>query len=536
LWYLAIVPLAIAILAAVGALGIDIPNQPGVLLLAVAYCAYRGGVAIGLAGAAFHVLYTAMFFSDPQHLFHYSGENLTRAVVIGLVAPAMGLMVGYLRREADRILARERATEAALTELNSELEQRVLARTAELLQARNAAEAAQAQARLSEQRFRDFAMTASDWLWEQDENLRFCYFSPEAFNGSREAAASYLGKTRREIGTAMLNDAGWEAHEADVAARRPFRNLMTRRVASDGSIHYVSSSGQAFFDEAGKFRGYRGSARNVTNQIVDEIDLEHRVAERTKEVRDLQQKLVEQERRATLDQLTATVSHELRNPLSAIRNSLYVIAQMAQSANLSVERPIERIKRSIQRCENIISQLVDYSQIRALQRRSVSFDTWLGELLDEQKMPEGIELIRELGAPGQAVSCDPDHLRRAIINLIDNAAEAIERVRGETLENAKAADATASARNDRIWLRTRQQSGRIEVEIADNGPGIAPAVLTHIFEPLFSTKAFGVGLGLALVKQILDHHAGGIDVTSELGKGTRAVLWLPLAEASEIAA
>jgi signal transduction histidine kinase len=534
--HLAVVPLGVAMLSMLGAAGINIPNQPGVLLLAVAYCAFRGGLAIGLFGAAMHMIYSAVFFSIPQHLFTYSGDNLTRALVIALVAPAMGLMVGLLRRNADRVAAREKSTETALTKLNAELEQRVLERTVELLQARNMAEAAQSQARVSEERFRDFAMTASDWFWEQDENLRFSFFSPEAFGGSRETAERHLGKTRREVGTAILTDAEWQAHDADLAARRPFRNLVTRRIASDGTIRYTSSSGQPFFDEDGAFRGYRGTARNVTNEVLDEIDLEHRVAERTAEVRSLQQKLVEQERRSTLDQLTATVSHELRNPLSAIRNSLYVITQAARTSNLSIERPLDRINRSIQRCENIISQLVEYSQIRAPQRRNLTLDKWLAELLDEQSLPEGIELVRDLSAPGQIVSCDPDYLRRVVVNLIENAVQAIQRARGDGSDSTKLISAVPDGRSDRISVRSRRDAGRMEIAIVDSGPGIARDVLPRIFEPLFSTKAFGVGLGLPLVKQILDYHGGGIAVTSDAGEGACVTLWLPLTEANEIAA
>ncbi len=523
--YLVIVPAASAALWALGAAGLTIPNQPGVLLLAVVYCAFRGGVAIGLAGAAFHMLYAALFFSTPHHLFVYSGANATRVAVIAVVAPVMGLMVGLLRREADRVLARERATEDALRKLNAELEARVAARTAELEAARLVAEAAQDQARLSEARFRDFAETASDWFWEQDENLRFSYFSPEAFGGSRETVERHRGKTRREVGTAMLSEEEWQAHEADLAARRPFRNLVTKRVTADGSIRYTSTSGKPFFDAQGNFRGYRGTARNVTAETLAEIELERRVGERTAEVRALQAQLLEQERRATLDQLTATVSHELRNPLSAIRNTVYIIAESARGAGLHIERPLDRISRSIQRCENIIAQLVEYSQLRELQRRVVIADKWLGAVLDEMPIPDGITLIRDFGAGAKAVPCDTDLLRRVIVHLIDNAVQAISAVRGEV----------PNGREYRICVRSRVLD-RLEIEISDNGPGISPDVLSRIFEPLFSTKAFGVGLGLPFAKQILDFHGGGIAVKSEPGRGVSAVLWLPLVEEGVIAA
>jgi PAS domain S-box-containing protein len=524
LWYLAVVPVSTTLLWGLDQLGLSISYQPAVLLLAVAYCAYRGGVAIGLAGAAFLAVFTVFYFSDPGHHFVLSDDSWRRTSVVLLVAPAMGLMVGMLRREADR-------SDAKLNKLNAELEERVLARTAELLRTRDEAEAAQTQAHRSEARFRDFALTASDWFWEQDENLRFTYFSSERHEITRGFATSQIGKTRQELGTTARSAAEWQAHLADLEARRPFRNLIMTRRLPDGTVRYTNTSGQPFFDDNGKFLGYRGTARNVTTEVLGEIELERRVEERTKEVHALQQKLLEQERRATLDQLTATVSHELRNPLSAIRNSVYMIAHTAEINDLHLERPLERIDRSILRCENIIAQLVEYSQIRALQRRSMSVDKWLDEVLDEQQLPEWVTLVRDFGAPGHVVSCDADHLRRVVFSLIENAVQAIERERADP-----AASDTPEKPAHRIWVRSRQVSNRIEIEIGDNGPGIAPDVLPRIFEPLFSTKAFGVGLGLSLVKQILDYHGGGIDVTSDTGKGTRATLWLPIAIADEIAA
>jgi len=88
----------------------------------------------------------------------------------------------------------------------------------------------------------------------------------------------------------------------------------------------------------------------------------------------------------------------------------------------------------------------------------------------------------------------------------------------------------------RITVRSRIAGDRLEVDIDDSGPGIPPDVFKRIFEPLFSTKGFGVGLGLPTVKQIMEHHGGGIELISEPGRGTRALIWLPLAQVADIAA
>jgi signal transduction histidine kinase len=138
--YLAVIPAAILAFWVAGYLGLYIPNQPLALMLAVAFCAYRGGLAVGLIGAAIHVGYTAVFFSVPGHLFVYDRDSLWRTIVVVFAAPGMAAMVGLLRRQADRLIAQELHNEAALRRLNAELEARVTERTAELAEARDRAE------------------------------------------------------------------------------------------------------------------------------------------------------------------------------------------------------------------------------------------------------------------------------------------------------------------------------------------------------------------------------------------------------------
>ncbi|MCH8999575.1 MAG: ATP-binding protein, partial [Proteobacteria bacterium] len=106
--------------------------------------------------------------------------------------------------------------------------------------------------------------------------------------------------------------------------------------------------------------------------------------------------------------------------------------------------------------------------------------------------------------------------RRAVINVFDNACQAM---RGE-------GDAETQSAERLLTVRTRERDGRIEVLIEDRGPGIPPDVYERIFEPLYSTKGFGVGLGLPVVKQIMEQHGGGIEIETEEGRGTRVCLWL----------
>lgn len=118
--------------------------------------------------------------------------------------------------------------------------------------------------RANEQRVRDFAETASDWFWEMDEALRFSWFSGRYRDQTGESLTTRLGKRRDEVALGDPNDDDWDAHLADLAARRPFRNFVYAYQSRDGVRRFAETSGKPVFDQAGQFRGYRGSARDVT--------------------------------------------------------------------------------------------------------------------------------------------------------------------------------------------------------------------------------------------------------------------------------
>ncbi|MGE5269986.1 MAG: ATP-binding protein [Thiohalocapsa sp.] len=225
--------------------------------------------------------------------------------------------------------------------------------------------------------------------------------------------------------------------------------------------------------------------------------------------------LLKSERLSVLGQLTATVAHELRNPLSAIRNTLFTVKELATGGGLKLDRPIGRMERSIERCDRIISDLLEYTRNRDLNRSSVAFDAWLAEVASEQHVAAPVVLESELAADGALVPIDPDRMRRVIINLVENATHALAELPPD--------------RDKRITLRTMAADEELTLTITDTGPGIAPDTLQRIFEPLFSTKSFGTGLGLPTVKQIVNQHGGVIEVDSFLGSGTTVRVRLPLA-------
>ena len=232
------------------------------------------------------------------------------------------------------------------------------------------------------------------------------------------------------------------------------------------------------------------------------------------ELRKAQDDLVRQERLAVLGKLSATVSHELRNPLGTILTSITTITGITEGKELGIEGAIGRIERNIKRCDDIIVEMLDYTRDTAPNLEPTDVDDWLGGVLDEQDVPPGLSVERDL-ASGAEADIDRDRLRRAVVNVYDNACQAVE-------ENGDGAD-------NEVVVATKVNGERVEIVVTDNGPGIADDEVGKVFEPLYSTKSFGVGLGLPVVEKIVEEHGGGVHITSTIGRGTQATLWLPLA-------
>jgi signal transduction histidine kinase len=252
--------------------------------------------------------------------------------------------------------------------------------------------------------------------------------------------------------------------------------------------------------------------------------LNRQLSDNITQLRVAQDEALRKGKMAQLGNLTATVAHELRNPLSTVRTSTYLLARKIKDKGLGVEPQLQRINNGVIRCDNIITQLLDFSRSKAVKAEPTVLDVWLEKLVqtEAQKLPELVSIECYFGLGEKLVSLEPGRFERAIINLLSNASEALVG-KGDD-PKARFTDTPV------ITIKTRLTSRGAEISVADNGPGISAENLTRIREPLFTTKNFGTGLGISAIEQILEQHGGGLDIDSVEGKGATFILWLPVHE------
>ena len=260
--------------------------------------------------------------------------------------------------------------------------------------------------------------------------------------------------------------------------------------------------------------------RDVTERKRTESELENYrkhlevlVKDRTSELEEVHDELVRKERLAALGELIATVSHEIRNPLGTVRNAVYSIGEALDKNKMDlVNRSLELAENNITRCNRIINELLDYSRKREIKLERTEIDSWLNGVLDEQEFPEEIECVRKLHS-GIELQIDREYIRRVVYNVITNAIQALQE------EDSK---------GNRITVESVESGEQLELRFIDTGPGIPDDIREKIFEPLFSTKSFGVGLGVPIIKNIMEEHQGEVKFQSEVDKGTVVTLSLPI--------
>jgi len=232
------------------------------------------------------------------------------------------------------------------------------------------------------------------------------------------------------------------------------------------------------------------------------------------ELRETQEQLISSEKLAAIGQLAGGVGHELRNPLGAIKNAVYYVKGKVAKSELRQKEPrviefLDIADDEVNSSNKIINDLLGFSRLGKPAVSPARITEVIDDALSRLAIPENIEVVRKLDADLPEVSIDTEQTRQVLVNMIMNAVQAMPE-------------------GGRLTISAREEDKLLGVKIYDTGCGIPKEVMGKIFDPLFTTRAKGIGLGLAVCKAIIDRHQGHIEVESKVGIGTAFTIKLPL--------
>ena len=380
----------------------------------------------------------------------------------------------------------------------------------ELVQHSRSLEKSQATLRDSEARCRDFALTSSDWFWETDEKHRFTYLSDHIRDFGQDPQ-SRLGLTRVDLAADFANDPEkWQQHFAVLEQHEPFRDFVYKRKIGDDPERVISVSGNPFLDEAGRFLGYRGTARDITEKVLAELAL-------------YEAKAAAEAANLAKSQFLANMSHELRTPLNAILGFSEVLENgIGGPLGSRQAEYVGLIRQSGEHLLNLINEILDLARI----------DAGKLELHEEVVRPRevverAVALVKDRAAAGlltltveiaermPPLRADRTRLTEILLNLLSNAIKFTEL--GGSIE---------------VALQSTEDGGA-EFVVKDSGCGMTETEIAIALERFgqvdggLTRRHEGTGLGLPLARQLAELHGGSLVLQSERGHGTTAVFVLP---------
>lgn len=240
-------------------------------------------------------------------------------------------------------------------------------------------------------------------------------------------------------------------------------------------------------------------------------ELEAKVQERTRQLLAAQEELVRKEKLAVLGQVVGSVGHELRNPLGVMNNAVYYLKATLHDADSTTKEYLDIIGAEIAGTERIVSELLDSVRTRPPRIEMADVAYLIRQALQRCTVPEQVQVKVDTPTGLPPIEVDPQQIQQVFRNLFANGIDAMP----------DGGDLTVSTTVD-------NSSGMVRVTVRDTGTGIKPEQMQKLFQPLFTTKARGTGLGLAVVKNLTEANGGHVDVQSEVGKGTTFTVTLPV--------
>jgi len=364
--------------------------------------------------------------------------------------------------------------------------------------------------RESEQRFRDYAEMASDWLWETGPDHRVNRLSDHYDVGIPPSRV--IGAARWEIATDVEPEPEkWRLHRAMLDAHRPFRNFVYT-VNGTGSPVYVQTSGKPFYDASGKFLGYRGTGTNITAKI--------RADHAEHALRKAQAELAHVTRVTTLGEMTASIAHEVNQPLAGVIANAEACLRWLdrKTPDLdAVRRSVEWVIDDSNRASEVIRRVRALAKKTDIEKAPLDVNDVIREvmaLVQRELIRHRVSLRMDLAPVLPRILGDRVQLEQVVINLVMNGVEAMQSI---------------TDRPHELVIRSGQdETQQVLVSVTDCGVGISAEHADRLFNAFFTTKANGMGMGLSICRSIMEAHGGRLWATANIPHGATFHLNLPL--------
>jgi len=341
-----------------------------------------------------------------------------------------------------------------------------------------------------EERFSDITNNTGDWIWEINCEGEFVY--------TNLCVEKIIGYTREEIIGKNFADFLLPSYRRFALAflqkrKNKKENFVyeSRCWHKSGKVVVLDTRAVSILDESGTVVGYRGVIRDITEKM------------------EMQEKLLKSERLAAVGELATMVAHDLRNPLQSIATAMYCLEKVIPDENSEkAKKLVARVKNSLSYSDKIVRELLDYSAKIKLDVTKTTPSALVSKALSTITVPSGVKLINN-AKDKPTIHVDVNRIRRVCVNIISNAFDAMPQ--GGTLT-----------------ISSETVNENLEFSFSDTGKGMTQKQIDKLMVPFYTTKAKGMGLGLAISKRIIEAHNGKIVVDSTVNEGTTFILVLPL--------
>ncbi len=341
-----------------------------------------------------------------------------------------------------------------------------------------------------EERFQDITNSTGDWIWEVNKDGVFVF--------TNSCAEKIIGYTPDEIiGKNFVNFLVPNHHAPAMAFLRKQKNKKEsfayelRSFHKSGKVVVLDIKAVSILNDSGAVIGYRGVTRDITEKI------------------EMHKKLLKSERLAVVGELATMIAHDLRNPLQSISTAMYCLEKVIPEENSEkTKKLVANVKNSLNYSDKIVRELLDYSAKIKLDLAKTAPSDLIKKALSTITVPSEIKLLNN-SKNKPVVYVDVNRIRRVCVNIITNVFDAMPK--GGTLT-----------------ISSKTEKNNLEIRFSDTGEGMTKQQIKKLMIPFVTTKAKGMGLGLAISKRIIEAHHGKIVVNSIVGQGTTFTVVLPL--------